>query len=232
MKIITSLSIAGLALAGSMAFADDSVPLNEGWRVGVGGSYVHVNSKTDDFTGSFTPPGLSLNIKSTSAVVFSLSKALTSHVDMQLLGGVPPTHDVVGKGSAKAGSLPYDGVKVGTAKAVAPTFMVNYNFREPRETWRPYLGFGINYTHFTDTRTTATGDAINGGTTKVSMSDSLGLAAQIGIRANLTSALSLNASLIRPYVHSQLTTTTDGIARTTSINFNPLVTTVTAEYSY
>jgi len=230
MKTIASLTLAIAALTAGMAHADDSVPLNQGWRVGIGGAYIHLNTKTDDFTGQFTPPGLSLEVKSASTLFLSLSKTMTDHIDVTLLGGLPPLHHVYAKGNATAGSQPYDGVEIGSARQLAPTVMVDYSLFDAGTAFRPYFGAGINFTHFYDQK--STGNSINGGTTTESNSDSLGPAFAIGARYNWSPRWSLNAELVRPIVQSQLTATTDGVVRTTNIDFNPLVTVVSVEYTY
>ena len=52
---------------------------------------------------------------------------------------------------AKAtGTVAFLGDDILSAKNVAPTLLVNYHFGSAGDTWRPYLGAGINYTKFTD----------------------------------------------------------------------------------
>jgi len=228
----TILTVALATLAAGLAHADDNVPLDQGWRAGIGGAYIHINSKSDDFSGRFSPPDLSLNVKSTSTLFLSLSKRLSDHIDIELLGGLPPLHRSYAKGASSVGSLPYNGVEIGSSRQFAPTVIINYNLFDPGTALRPYIGAGFNYTHFYDRKTTAAGDSINGGATSVALSDSLGPAVQIGLRYQATEHVSLNASLVRPIVQSQLTATTDGIARTIDINFNPLVSIVSLEYAY
>lgn len=228
----TLLTVALATLAAGLAHADDNVPLDQGWRVGIGGAYIHVNSKSDDFSGPFTPADLSLNVKSATTLFLSVSKRLSDHLDIELLGGLPPLHHVYAKGASTVGSLPYDGVEIGSSRQLAPTVMVNYNLCDPGSALRPYVGAGFNYTHFYDRKATAAGNNINGGATTVAMSDSLGPAVQIGLRYQATTHISLNASLVRPVVQSQLTASTDGVARTVDINFNPLVSVLSLEYTY
>ena len=234
MKTIISLTVAIASFAAGMAYADDSVPFNEGWRGGIGGAYIHINSKADDFSGQFTPSGLGLEVHSTSTLFLSLSKRVSDHIDLELLGGMPPTHDVYAKGPAQVPfpTRNYDGVKIGSSKQLAPTFIVNYSFFDKGTAFRPYFGLGLNYTHFYDQKTTAAGDNINGGPTKIQNTDSIGPAGQIGLRYNFPSRWSLNASLTKAIVSSHLTATTGGVDRTTTIYFNPLVSVVSLEYAY
>jgi len=63
------------------------------------------------------------------------------------------------------------------AKVLPPTLTLQYHFA-PDSNIRPYVGAGINYTHFFDEETQGT---IHGITGKVDLEDSWGLAAQAGV---------------------------------------------------
>jgi len=63
------------------------------------------------------------------------------------------------------------------AKVLPPTLTLQYHFA-PDSNIRPYVGAGINYTHFFDEKTQG---AVDGLTGSVDLQDSWGLAAQAGV---------------------------------------------------
>lgn len=67
-----------------------------------------------------------------------LSYFLMKNIALELILTYPQRHDV---------SL--NGTKIGTAKHLPPTLTLQYHF-SPDGKFRPYLGAGINYTHFSD----------------------------------------------------------------------------------
>jgi outer membrane protein len=80
---------------------------------------------------------------------------------------------------------------------VSPTVLVNYYFGAPASSWRPYLGAGINYTHFAGIRSSLP-------TSKLEMSDSVGWAAQAGMSYAAQKNWGLFASVTRLDVKSDV----------------------------
>jgi outer membrane protein len=78
---------------------------------------------------------------------------------------------------------------------------------------------GINYTNFDKRTSTAAGNALNGGPTHISMSDSWGLAAQVGLSYRIDERWSIQGALMTARVKSRLTATTAGVPRTMDIRF-------------
>jgi len=150
---VNKVLIAGMAL--SMGFASTATAFEPGdWLVRAGASYVNPASDNSDI----------VSVESATSFTFNVSYMMTDIWGIELLAAYPFKHDI---------EL-LDGTKVGSTKQLPPTLSVQYHFR-PSDPFQPYLGFGLNYTHFSSESTTGplTGSNLN-------LGDSWGLAGQIG----------------------------------------------------
>ena len=213
------------ALCAAPAVAQDNTV-----RAGI--YYITYHVDADDISGPFVPPGLNVDVKNTTTLYLAYIRRLSAHWDLELAGGWPPKTETVAKGPPTVGSVPYDGQVIATSKWFSPTLLVNYKFLDESSPWRPYVGIGINYTHFYDRTSTAAGDAIAGGPTVISLSDSWGPAGTIGIFYKLPQNWSIDASFSLAKVKSDLEANTSGVVRKTTINFNPRAFVLSAGYSF
>lgn len=227
--VLLACAAAGAASAQTAASATSPVYANE-IRVGMYFVQYHVNA--DDLQGPYVPPGVNLDVNSVSTPYFAYLRRLSPHWVGQLAAGIPPKTETVGKGPATVGSVPFDGQVVSTAKWFSPSVVLNYVFRDEAETWRPYLGFGINYTKFYDLQSTAAGNAANGGPTAISLTSSLGPVVTAGIRWHIKDRWSAYASYDYAYVKSDYTGNTAGVIRTTTVRFNPSTLVVSVGYAF
>tara|TARA_R110000868_G_scaffold331140_2_gene592118 strand:- start:95 stop:721 length:627 start_codon:yes stop_codon:yes gene_type:complete len=126
---------------------------------------------------------------------------------LELILGVTP-HDVTA-----VGTLLGD-VDLGSATLLPPTLTLQYHFN-PEGQMRPYLGAGVNYTHFFN-------QDLPGGSplTSINYDDSFGLAAQAGIDFALQDEWFLNVDV--KYIDIQTDVTING-AINASVDINPLV---------
>lgn len=232
MKTLLSMTAALLALAGQSALAQEkSGNMLEGWTLGFGMALIHKDISMDDLSGQFTPPGLQIDIGNSMTPFLSLTHPLGERFEVELAGGYPPTEKIEGKGPATVGSIPYDGVVITKVKQFAPTVLLNYRFGAYGGL-TPYAGIGVNFTHFYDIQPTAEGNAIGGGPTTVELSDSWGLAAQLGLRYRLKEHWQLNASLLKADVSTDMVSTSSGVERKSSIDFNPTVAVIAVDYTF
>lgn len=150
---------ATLALAASPAFAQSAGH----WTLGVG---VHqVAPRSDNGTLVGTPLGnLKMDVGNNTRPTVTAEYFLKDDLGVEVLAALPFQHDidVVGVG------------KVGSTKHLPPTVSLQYHFGNG--TLRPFVGLGVNYTRFFGTRTTG---PIAG--TRLSLSDSWGLAGHVGV---------------------------------------------------
>jgi len=96
---------------------------------------------------------------------------------------------------------------------VAPTVFANYHFGATGDTWRPYVGAGINYTRFVGIRSKLA--------PQVEMGDSWGWAVQGGVDYALNRQWGLWASVAALRVKSNLVAVSSTVL-TTTIDFRPI----------
>ena len=178
------------------------------------------------------PPGANLDAKNVETLYLAYVRTLSSRFDVELTAGYPPLQKTVGKGPATLGSVPYDGQVIATARWLAPTVLLEYKFLSENSRWRPYIGVGVNYTAFYDRNSTAQGNAVSGGPTKLSLTSSVGPAGTAGVAYNIAGHWHAYASYSVSKVSTDLTADTAGIIRTTHINFGPQALVVSVGYSF
>lgn len=223
-------------LLGSLLASSIAVPaLAQQNTVKIGVSHVQPRSSTSNFSGPFTPTGISLIVRDKTTPFFSYTRDIDEQWAVELAVGFPPTHDIeltVNNLALPASAQALSGQVGAKVRQVAPTLFLNYRFLEKTSPLRPFVGVGINYTRFDKTSSNAVGNALNGGPTSIALEDSAGLALQGGVSYRLSDQWSLTAALATAQVKSRITTNTLGIERTADIKFRPSVFTVALGYSF
>ena len=212
MKTISSLALAAaLALCTFGAAAQDNV-----FKVGV--TRYDTHSKTNGISGIGVPPGANAETNDATTVIFVYERMFTPQIGAELVLGIPPTI------KAKAtGSVAFLGSNVLSAKNLAPTLLFNYHFGGPGDTWRPYIGAGINYTKFTSVKSSLASD--------VKMGNSTGLALQVGLDYAITQDVSVFASVAKVNVKSKVVAA-GATVLTTTIDFRPIVYSAGVSYRF
>lgn len=212
--ILATSSVA--ASASAFDFATDGKN-----TVNFGFLHIGVHSKSDDFTSNgpafLTPQPAGLTVGNANTLKFGYTRHLSDKWNLEFVAGLPPKHKVYGRGTL----APY-GV-IAEVKQMAPTVFLNYNFGDASDSFRPFVGVGLNYTKFIDRETTPISRIATGGPTSIKLTDSFGVAAQIGVNYKLTDRWVITASVAVADVQSDLTSTTGSIERKTSIDFRPVV---------
>ncbi len=166
------------------------------------------SSKTTGISGIGIPPGADAQTGDATTLIVVYERMLNANVGAEIVLGIPP------KVTARAtGSVAFLGDNVLSAKNVAPTFLVNYHFGKPGDTWRPYVGAGVNYTRFVSIKSSLA--------PSVEMSDSVGLVVQAGIDYAVARDWGLFASVARVDVKSDLVAVASTVL-TTTIDFRPV----------
>ena len=223
----TLLALAALT-AGTAARADDSG--NNSVRLG---SYtVFYDTKADDLTGPFVPPGVGLNAENTVTLYAAYVRTISSRFDLEFAAGWPPIVKTKGTGPATLGSVPYDGQVIASARWFAPSLLVEYKFLSENSPVRPYIGVGGTFVTFYDRTSTAEGNAAAGGPTKLSLTNSLGPTATLGAAAHIGGHWHAYGSFNISQVKSDLTANTAGEIRKTHINFGPRALVFAIGYSF
>jgi outer membrane protein len=209
-KLIPLLLAVPLALAAQSAAAQ----LNT-LKFGVAG--INVSSKTTGLKGVGVPAGSDIEIGNASTVVFDYERKLNANVSVELALGLPPRHDVTAKGP-----IAFLG-KIASVKQFAPTVFVNYAFGDENAAFRPFVGLGVNYTRFIGARSML-GQNID-------LSDSVGLAGQVGFSYAINKQWGICGSFIMAKVESDLVATANTV-QTTTIDFRPKVLTLGLSYKF
>jgi outer membrane protein len=222
------IGLSAVFFAGA-AIADDAIPAN---TLRVGMYFVKYNASASNLSGPFTPPGINLRVDHVNTPYFAYLRRLSPSWELEIAAGIPPKTHTRGVGPAYLGSVPFNGQEVATAKWFSPTVLLEYKFLEERSAFRPYVGVGVNYTHFSDRNSTAAGDAANGGPTQTYLSDSVGPAATAGVSYKFTKHCNAIASYSIAQVNSTYDSVTSGISRRTEVHFNPATWVVAVGYSF
>jgi outer membrane protein len=193
---------------------------------------IKYDAKASDISGPFVPPGTNLDIKDTNTLYLSYVRRINKDFDVEVAFGNPPKTETVGKGPATLGSAPYDGQVIATAKWFSPSVLIQYKFLEESSAWRPYVGIGVNFTHFYDIQSTDAGNAATGGPTMLKLTNSFGPAFNVGVAYRVDGPWHVYASYNYAKVKSDLTATTAGVVRTSTINFNPSAIVLSVGYSF
>lgn len=163
------------ALCGA-ALTAPAIAHEEGdWLLKVGATQVRPKSNN----GSVLNGSVDLDVNNSVRPSFSITYMATRNIGIELLGAWPFEHDISGSGLGK----------IGSTKHLPPTLSLQWHFL-PDSTVQPYVGIGLNYTHFFDTQTTG---ALSGSDLK--LKDSWGLAGQVGVDIKLSERWFMNADL-------------------------------------
>ena len=216
-------SIQGLAAAAlALTLSAPAVAAEAGdWIVRIGGS----NVAPKDDNGEIL--GLGINVDDQTTLSITGEYMLTDNWGIELLASTPFQH-----------AVSVAGVQVSTIKHLPPTLSFNYHFNGDSN-FRPYLGFGWNYTLFFDEGNTGGFAIIDGslgggtpvaGDPKLTLDDSNGLALQAGLDLMLNDQTSLNVGVRWIDIDAEIEL--DGVGTGVDANIDPLVYTLAIGYRF
>ncbi|CAN0625295.1 outer membrane protein [Burkholderia multivorans] len=169
------------------------------------------------------------------AVGLTIEHYLTDHVGVALLAGSPFREELIGDGSFRKYGV------LGTTRPMPPAVEVRYHFFSADAKLRPYVGLGVNYTWFTQTRVTNgafVADSYGpGGSARATLSPSWNPVFEVGARYAVAKHWSLGVALAYVPVESNLTaygTTANGVqvVSRTKLRIHPLNTLVSVSYAF
>jgi outer membrane protein len=137
-KSMTGLLAA--AITAGMFAATPAAAYDQGTFIArAGAAGVYPTGESDSFLG-----GNKVEADSAWSLGLSFAYMATDNIGVGLLGAWPFEHDIEGSDGA------LDGKTVGSTKHLPPTLTAQYHFDLANKKLHPFLGAGINYTHFFD----------------------------------------------------------------------------------
>lgn len=215
LSMVPPLGAALLLAAGTTAQAQEQFVANV---VKASVSYYDTTGGADNVSGIGVPPGADVTINGAWTAIFTYERMFTPNIGLELVIGIPPTTT-----ANAAGSISFLGNNILSAKAVAPTLLLNYHFGTPEDKWRPYVGVGINYTKFTSIESRLGWN--------VQMGDSWGWAAQGGVAYAIDKNWGLYASVGYADVKSNIVATSATVL-TATVDFKPFVYSFGVSYGF
>ena len=168
-------------------------------------------------SGSILPslPASSVKVNNTVTPEIDFTYMVTNNVGVELIAATS-RHTITGVGPTVGG------VDVMATNVLPPTLTAQYHFA-PDGKVRPYVGAGINYSTFFNSKPTS--DFVSAaGATKIKMKDSFGWALQAGVDVPLNDRMFLNfdAKYIKIDTKATLTTANLG-TQSVKVDLNPIV---------
>lgn len=192
-----------LGLGGGAAHAQQEMNI-----VKFGAVKYTTNSKSNGIQGIGVPPGADAETGDAWTLLLGYERMLTPNLSIDLVLGIPP------KIKARAtGSVAFLGDDVLSAKNVSPTVLLAYRFGAPGDTFRPYVGAGVNYTRFVSIESKLAD--------RIEMSDSTGWALKLGVEYNFSKPWAAFASVAAEQVKTTLVGTGTTVL-TTEIDLRPV----------
>ena len=195
-------------------FAQSSIAYDEGtWFARIGPALIEPNDSSNDVEGI---PNSGVRVDNDVTLGFTIGYMITSTFAVELLGVTPSTHDL--KGEGVIGPLG----KIADVDVFPPTLCLQYHFTGSKR-FHPYVGAGVNYTHFPDEDVSSSLESALGGKTRLDVDDSWGLAAQAGVDFSMNDNWFLNTAIWYIDIDADATLTTAGVDRDVDIDIDPWV---------
>lgn len=172
-------------------------------------------------------PNTKVDVDSATALTGGINYMLTDHWALDLPVGLAFKHDFNGDGAIAGVG------KLGETKVIPATLFAQYRFNEPTATFRPYVGLGVTYAKFFKERTTATLNALTGGTvanpTTASIDAAWGITPQVGFVWNFNERWFVDAALYKSFLKK---TTHLSSGQSIDVRLNPYVVAVGVGYRF
>lgn len=180
-----ALLLAAAALAATPALAHEA----GSFIVRAGAAHVAPDDSSSSIKlGGAAIPGTKATVNSDTQLGLTFAYKFTDHIGVELLAATPFSHQV----NVKGVGVGIDG-KFADVKHLPPTVTLQYYPMTKESRWQPYVGAGINYTTFFDEKLSSAQKA--NGFSSLSLSDSWGLAAQVGMDYMITDRVMFNAAV-------------------------------------
>ncbi|KGQ62403.1 OmpW family outer membrane protein [Gallibacterium anatis] len=143
------------------------------------------NTATHNYAGNALDYNFDVN--SNAQLGLTGTYMITDNLGVELLAATPFSHEIKQAGLGT----------IAKTKHLPPSLYLQYYFLDANSPARPYVGAGINYTHFFDTHFNSTIDNAGLGVTahNLKLKDSWGPVVNAGIDINITDKLFFNTSV-------------------------------------
>jgi outer membrane protein len=216
---MTKLKVAALSTA--VAAAMISAPALAAHEAGdmmlrVGAAGVYPTGDSENISG--LPAGSKVEADSAWSLGLSFTYMFTDEIGVGVLGAYPFEHDIKGQGSIS--SLD----KVGSTKHLPPTVTLQYYFNNDTA-FTPFLGAGVNYTHFFDEDTSG---ALSGA--NLNIDDSWGYALEGGVDYDVNDQWMISGQVY--YINIEPKADVSTLPGNFKVDINPWVYFVSAGYKF
>lgn len=204
-----------IAAAGVLALAGTAVAQNalHNFQVKLG-----VSGVLPDTSATISTIGGGVDISDEYVPTFQVEYFLNANVSAELLCCVA-THDVKAVGTALGD------VDLGKITHFPPTVTLKYHWTD-FGAWKPYVGAGVNYTHFFNDELPA-----GGAVTAINYDDSWGGALQAGLDYQIDDHWSLNVDVRKIWISTDVTLVA-GPTIDASVDINPVIVTIGSGYRF
>lgn len=169
--------------------------------------------------------GESVSVDNNVQLGVSGTYMFSEYLGVELLAATPFSHDITGEGSVIGGA------EIGSVKHLPPTLSAQYYFLGSQDSFKPYVGVGLNYTVFFSEDIGAGSQGL--GYDDIELDDSFGLAAQIGLDYQFNDNWMVNASAMYADINTTATLKGDGVANlTVDYDIDPMVYRLNVGYKF
>lgn len=212
MRALQSIFLAALIATGLAGTASAGVLDKVQVKVGVSAILPDESAKISTIGGD-------VSISDEYVPSVQLEYFLTDHVSAELLCCIA-RHDVSAVDTALGP------VNLGKVTHFPPTVTLKYRWTNLGRL-EPYVGAGVNYTHFFDAKV-----APGGPVTSISYDDSFGGALQVGADYRLNEHWGVNVDVRKIWINSDVTIHAGATRIDAAVDINPVVATVAAAYRF
>ena len=206
-------TVCGIAVLSALMSANVLAHSEGDFIVRAGAATVSPNDSSGAVAGNSS---IEFGVDSDTQLGLTLGYMFTDNISFEVLAATPFSHNISATGLGE----------IADTKHLPPTFMVQYYFGTAESDFRPYVGAGINYTVFFDE-----GSKI-AGLSDVSLDDSWGLAANVGMDYMINDDWFLNASVWYADIGTTAKYNLGGTNYSTDVDIDPWVFMIGGGYNF
>ena len=215
--LVATAALCGAGAAQAQVAGDVLVKL--GWNK------IMPKVKSDDLTAP-SLPGSKIDIKSASALFFTVTYMITDDISVEALGGLPYKHDIVGAGAVAGVG------KIGSVHQVSPTLLLQYRFMAADAPLRPYVGAGPTFAKFYGTKGSAALTAVTnpgGPPTTIGGDTEWGGTIEAGANYKIDKHWFIDAAILKTFISTKATLST---GQSTSAKLDPIAINASIGYTF